>query len=454
MKKKLLGALLCAAAIIPLASCGNGEINSMLKDLRKGFKVTGTITQTAHWLDSAYGNPTGETDQNVYNITYHYQNTDIVGVTQNVTYYDVLNEMSVTMLDDTFIKGNDGFAYFYELGYENKLEAVAAVDSLGNSVNYAYYFDNPFSHIISSDFTHKEGNVYELDKSKAFYLSYILFNQIDTIFYEVCKSAEFTIENGTLKSARIEPIQIQDYATVGQQNRYYRLETLVEIEFSEAGKATIQTPELRESESFHTPLRNALTSIDKNYTLKATWNSNDYGEQTVTIVHTFYYADNDIYWQVGEHSSVDPINDVILRVDPNSNAITPWGYDDIYGNWSAAAGISNGYSQLVGAPVSDFRPVISDVAAEIFDFNGQTRIYSAADIILPYIAAECFVPPIIATTELNGYTTQCDIILENNSLKTINIAYSYNNGWDVYAGNYILEFSNIGSTTLPFGITL
>ena len=76
------------------------------------------------------------------------------------------------------------------------------------------------------------------------------------------------------------------------------------------------------------------------------------------------------------------------------------------------------------------------------------------DIILPYIAAECFVPPIIATTELNGYTTQCDIILENNSLKTINIAYSYNNGWDVYAGNYILEFSNIGSTTLPFGITL
>ena len=185
MKNKLLKTILCASAVLPLASCGNGKFDSMLDNLSKGFKLEGTITQTAHWLDGMNGNPTGENSSNTYNLTYYYQNNnDITGVSQKVTYLDTLNEVIVTELDDTFIEGNDGFAYFYDLSYKNKLEAVAAVDSRGMNVNYAYYFDNPFTHIKSSDFTKLEGNRYELERSKAFYLSYILFNQI-VLFNEI-----------------------------------------------------------------------------------------------------------------------------------------------------------------------------------------------------------------------------------------------------------------------------
>lgn len=461
MNKKILCAVLSAAAIIPLASCGNNELNSIVKDLCKGFVVEGTISQTAYWLTASEGERTGESSENVYTISYNYQNSDIVGVSQKVTY--VSSGSEVTKLDDTFIKGNDGCAYFYELGYKNKLEAVAAVDSLGNSINYSYYFDNPFTHISASDFTKKSGNIYELDKSKAFWLSYMLFGQIDNVFYETCEKAEFTIENGTLKSAKIEPVVIQDYATVGQQNQYYELETEVRIRFSDVGSAKIAVPELRKTKSYHAPLKTAFENIKNNYTLKVKWDSNDYGTDTTTIVHTFYFADSDIYWQVRSSTQDDltapdepsQINDMILRVDETTRTVTPWGYDDVNEKWTAEAAISNGFSQVIGASVDYFRPVISDVAPEVFDYNEDTKVYSATSELLPYIASECFVPPISSTTELNGYTSQFDITLdENNNLKTIYVVYSYNNGWDVYAGNYTLEFSNIGTTTLPFGITL
>lgn len=461
MKNKILCALLSAAAIIPLTSCGSNELNSIVKSLCKGFAVEGTISQTAYWLTTSDGERTGESSENVYTISYNYQNSDIVGVSQKVTY--VSNGSEVTKLDDTFIKGNDGCAYFYELGYKNKLEAVAAVDSLGNSINYSYYFDNPFTHISASDFTKKSGNIYELDKSKAFWLSYMLFGQIDNVFYETCEKAEFTIENGTLKSAKIEPVVIQDYATVGQQNQYYELETSVRIRFSDVGSAKIAVPELRKTKSYHAPLKTAFENIRNNYTLKVKWDSNDYGTDTTTVLHNYYFADNDIFWQVRSSSyeqegSIDEINinnDLILRVDETTKTVTPWGYDDVLENWSANAAITNGFSQLIGASVDYFRPIISDVAAEVFDYDEKTKVYHATNLLLPHIAAECFVPPMCSTTELNGYTTQFDITLDdNNNLKTIYIAYSYNNGWDVYAGNYTLEFSNIGTTTLPFGITL
>ncbi len=462
MKNKILCALLSAAAIIPLASCGNNKVSTILDDLCKGFSVEGTISQTAYWLTGSEGERTGEKNENVYTISYDYQNTDIVGVSQNVSYNS--NGSVVTMLDDTFIKGNDGCAYFYELGYKNKLEAVAAVDSLGNSINYSYYFDNPFTHINASDFTHKSGSTYELDKTKAFWLSYMLFNQIDNVFYETCKKAEFTIEDGTLKSAKIEPVVIQDYATVGQQNQYYELETVVRIKFSNVGSAKIQVPELRKTKSYHAPLKTAFENLKNNYTLKVTWNSNDYGTDTTTIIHTFYFADSDIYWKVRSSTQDDltapddgpnKINDMILRVDETTKTVTPWGYDDVYEKWTAAAAITNGFSQVIGASVDYFRPVISDVAAEVFDYNETTKIYSATNELLPHLASECFVPPIASTTELNGYTNQFDLTLDSdNNLKEIKIVYSYNNGWDVYEGNYILEFSNIGTTTLPYGITL
>lgn len=453
MKNKLLKTILCASAVLPLASCGKGKFDSMLDNLSKGFKLEGTITQTAHWLDGMNGNPTGENSSNTYNLTYYYQNNnDITGVSQKVTYLDTLNEVIVTELDDTFIEGNDGFAYFYDLSYKNKLEAVAAIDSRGMNVNYAYYFDNPFTHIKSSDFTKLEGNRYELERSKAFYLSYILFNQIDTVFFEVIKSAQFTIDNGTLKNAKIEPISIYDYATIGQQNRYYRLDTIVDVNFSEIGTAKIQTPELRETQSYHAPLQSAFDAITNNYTLKVSHLSNFNNPSKIKNIFYFYFTESDIYWQAGEHTSPDPLNDVILRINPETKTCTPWGYDDINNKWSANAASS--FSQLRNAPVEAFLPVISDVAAEVFDFDTHSRIYSANEFILPHIAAECFVPNIITTQELNGYTSKCDIILDNGALKTINIEYYYNNGWDVYSGEYVLEFSNIGSTVLPFGITL
>lgn len=453
MKNKFLKSLLCAAAIIPLASCGSSKMNSMIEELCKGFKLEGTITQTAVWLDRPNGNPTGETDSNTYNLSYYYQNNnDVTGVSQKVSYFDPLYEQTVTKLDSTFIQGADGFAYFYDLSYKNKLEAVAAVDSRGMNVNYAYYFDNPFNHIKGTDFTKISGNVYELNHDKAFYLSYMLFNQIDTVFYEVCKSAQFTIENGTLKSAKIEPISIEDYTTIAQQNRYYRLDTVVEINFSEAGKSKIITPELRETQSYHAPLQNAFDTISNNYTLKVTHVADFNNPTQIANVFYFYYTEDAIYWKSGNNDEIDSLNDVILKINKQTNTCTPIGYDDINGVWSEAA--ASDFSQLRNAPVEAFLPVISEVAPEIFDYNGQTKVYSANEFILPYIAAECFIPGVITTRELNGYTSRCDIKLDKGTLKTIEVDYYYNNGWDVYSGDYVLEFSNIGTTTLPYGVTL
>ncbi len=452
MKKQLLAALLCAAAIIPLTSCGNDGITSMLNDLSNGFKMTGTMKQNAIWLDPYTGEPSGDVDTNSYNLEYYYQNSgDITGVSQFVSYYDAETKKDIYMSDETYIKGNDGFTYFYELGYKNKLEAIAAVDSVGNNVNYDFYFDNPFSHILAKDFTKIDGNTYSLVKSKAFYLSYMLFSRIDPVFYEVVDSANFVIEGNTLKSATIKPIQIMDYVTIENVIRYYILETIVEVQFEDAGKATIKTPELREYHDYHAPLKNALETINNNYTLKITHTS-AINENGGTNVFTFYYTPTYIYWQCGENDTISVDNDVILKVVDSSQTVIPMVYDDINGNWSANK--ATNYAQIKGASVDLFLPEINDVAAEIFDYNGQSMTYTPNSYILPYLASECFVPLVLTTQELNGYTTDFVVSLDKGNLKTINISYSYNNGWDVYHGNYILEFSNIGSTVLPFGIEL
>ena len=122
------------------------------------------------------------------------ENTETIGLSREFLGIDD-DGSKYTVLNDTFVRGNDGHVYFHELTYQNEVVDTPAVNSAGQIVNYDYYFCNPFQYILASDFTHVEGNTYTLAQNKASFLSTKLFNAFDICFDEVITSVNCTFEN-------------------------------------------------------------------------------------------------------------------------------------------------------------------------------------------------------------------------------------------------------------------
>jgi hypothetical protein len=73
-----------------------------------------------------------------------------------------------------------------------------------------------------------------------------------------------------------------------------------------------------------------------------------------------------------------------------------------------------------------------------------------------YIASIAIVPPFTTFAEyLYDYGTGLDIYLGNDgNIDRIEFSFMYHEGYTYLEGNSVIKFSNIGTTVLPYNLTV
>lgn len=466
MKKNSLLAL-AMLSILTISGCGNTSSTSVqpkssveiaLEKIQKGFKTNGVINETARYLNGPNGAYTGDSTSVEYEYEFVFENREKNGCQRAVARKQEDGSIWITE-DDIYIEGEDGHVYFDELTYRNTIEMVEVVDSNENQVNYAYYFDNPFTHISVSDFTYVDDNKYTLDSHKASYIASSLFGQIDDIFYNVIKKADVIIENDEIKSITLVPNDLLAYDNYDSNlSIYFLLEASTVMNFSEVGTASVKvhTPKVHDGTT-HTKLDNALEATKNNYTLTVNWNQTNDGEVLDPVVSKYYFADDVIFMKF-DNSTEDIVENSDLFVKVNADeSLTAYGYDLVTNTWTTKAAIDNGLSAYNSMNVMEIQPIIHTVAAELFTYVTSDDTYYICDELVSFIGAECFIPPIelVSDPYFNGYGSECKIKLDSTgNIDTILIQYTVDNSFMSRSVDCELKFENIGTTTLPYGITL
>ena len=152
-----------------------------------------------------------------------------------------------------------------------------------------------------------------------------------------------------------------------------------------------------------------------------------------------YWADDPSYYE----------SDVILTYDKDGT-FTTYGWQDDIQSFTRQGAASNGLMDYDNKELWELIPEIDDVAPEIFDYDSENDVYVCCDELVAFIGSECFIPLLDVDPEFNGYGTNCEIKLgEDGNIETITVVATVNNSFQVAQIEYVLEFTNIGTTTLP-----
>lgn len=464
MKKRLL--LILAGVMITgcsSASSSKSTVSKMLKSLRQGFKLEGEIKQNCQYLTgstSAGGKINGKTASNTYKQEIIFENsTEKCYSTKLYQEVESENESGETITEDSLVyetsmfEGEDGYAYYYDMDINNTIVKRSMKDSSNLSLNYGYYYSNPFELILEDDLTKIDNNTYSLAKNKASFAASILFGIADDAFYGVIDSFILNVEGSTLKSIEVKPAQLEtsstDYETYSQV--YYLLDNVATFDVSEISTAKIYKPTVREHTSDHDRLQTAIDKIGTNFTLTRELHSYINGVEGDTETLVLYYDGTNIYYKAvveGFENTIDSSNDVLVYQKEGETTLTAYGYDDASLTFTESAGSS--FSQLNGYTYDVYLPVFNGVAAEIFDKTGDNQ-YSICDDMKTYIGALAFVPPMGSVEYLDGYGTGCDISLtDDDSIDMIQFSYEYGSSLYSDIGTVDIYIDNVGTTVIPF----
>ena len=463
MKKGLILFSSALMTVGALSGCGNNASNdsvieSMIEGLRNGFKLESDVNLTAIPHDDVYDNV-----YQTYHANYIFQNDDEMTATRQKIVVEEEDGTSYVAMNDLLKEGEDGSGYFLDLTYENEIIETQAIDDMGAVANFGLYYGNPFAYITEDDFTKVNDNTYSLSREKASFLSYRLFGVLDDIFYALIDETTFHLENGTLKTINLKPFDVDTEIQMGYEIINCVIDANVDMRISDIGTAKVDAPTKKVNKPEHAPLASALAKVDRNYTvivkeeIEVTSLTSGSYERDYYESH-FYFADDYLFWRPGylaDYPEYDPAVDVVVKLN-SDNTVTGYGFDEATNTWTKGALFSNQLSAVNSNAVTDFVPVVSGVAAEVFNYDAENDIYTATPELLAYIGVDCFIPLITAaqTQELWGYGTGCSIKLENGNLKEIVIEYYFNNQFIERVGTFTLEYSNIGTTTLPSDIVL
>lgn len=463
MKK---GLILLSSALMTLGTlsgCGNSSttdsvVESMIDGLRNGFKLESDVSLTAVPYDEVYDNV-----YQTYHANYIFQNDDEMVATRQQIVVEEEDGTSYVAMNDLLKQGEDGSGYFLDLTYENEIIETQAIDDKGAVANFGLYYGNPFAYITEDDFTKIDDSKYSLSKEKASFISSRLFGALDDIFYALIEETTFHIENGKLTKINLKPFDVDTQIQMGYENVECIIDANVDMRISEIGTAKVDAPTKKVAKAEHAPLASALSAVNRNYTLivkeeiestsllTGAYSSDSYESH-------FYFADDYLFWRPGylaDYPEYDPAVDAVVKFN-SDNSVTGYGLDEATNTWTTAALFANGLSAVNSNKVTDFVPVVSEIAAEVFNYDAENDIYTIVPELVAYIGVDCFIPLITAaqTKELWGNGTDCSIKLENGAIKEIVINYYFNNQFNEISGTFTLEYSNIGTTTLPSDIVL
>ena len=455
MRKKLFTILTISLLSLSIVGCNdnnnasNDRIETILNSLYKGVHLIGSINEEATFLTGYNGTITDEKASTKYDIDYTYENREVTGLERKVYAYEA-DESRYEWANDLLVEGEDGYAYYNELSYDNTIVNVAASNGSGLDVNYGYFCDNPFRYLNSSDFEKIDDNTYELERKKASHFASKLFSPIDDVFDEVIKKATFTFDKDILTKIEIEPVQIEAYDTFGIDNRYYLLDTKVELNVSDIGTASIKRLETKPHKDEHNALNEAFDKIQDNYTLNIAYDFKLDNVEQETIYYQFYYTKDGLFWKCDNLS--DPTEADLLIKYNEDGTTTPYAYDVASQSFTTSAAQSN-YGSLFNAPKELYIPLVKEVAAEVFNYNSENQEYHICDELKTFIGIECFIPSCVAIRELNGYGTDCVVKLDNNSLSEVAISYYRRDSFSDETGTFTLTYSNVGTTVLPYSFS-
>lgn len=411
------------------------QLKEMIKGLCNGVKIKGTIDEKRVLLDSYKGKATGETINVKYNAEYVYEVSDENGYSAIVSYQEE-NNPEVLYINNQVFEGRDGYAYYYDLNYDNTLKKYPLYDErTGGFVNFNFYCLNPFEFLIPEDFTKISDNTYSLNKEKSSFLSSYIFCDINKAFENVIKECVFTVENGQFKSFKLVPDAYHDSFTDYERLEavYYYAMFEANFEFKEIGSAKVYRIEPKVATEHTERLQNAFNKFaNHNFTAHLYALYLDGEGETLGSNHEFtYYDGEEIYMSfVEDQSEHDPVNNQYCKKEANNTL------------------------SVLGLPYEKCLPKISEVNAALFTYNPDTNIYSVCDEMITYMGAIAFVPLVSnVSLLLDGYSTKFDIKLdENGEIEVINIEYEYQYSLSTEYGYITLEYYDVDNTKIPHGL--
>ena len=291
MKRKYIS-LLALSLVATATSCGgttpdtpeNPEtpitpisINSVLEDLRKGFKTTGTFEITESYFDdSNYQIPDTDLETKIttykFDLTYQDSN-DYTGLDRR--YYEVLTDTNGQEYDGYVMGENafnyNGYAALKYLDYDNTVVTGLAVDTNEELIPYgSNSLINPFRLIQRNDLT-QTSDGFELTNEKTNIIFEGMFSLLegyqDNITYstrlfdfseETLNSASFVSNNMDSKLRTTVPTEEEPY-----HQTYIRYNYKIDMDFSEIGTANASDLIKEEDDKAENePLKNALASMN------------------------------------------------------------------------------------------------------------------------------------------------------------------------------------------------
>ena len=440
------------------------KLEQMITELRKGVKFVGTLDQKSFYLDGDHGKLTGDSATNAYNIELTYQSNGENAYSSYVTstYSDGSTRV---FFDNKVFQGEDGYAYYYDLNYDNQIKKFPFMDNKGDKVNFGYYCANPFSYLKAEDFikVNIKENTYTLSKSKSTLFASNVFGDFDEAFYGLIEYLEFTVEDGNIRSFTIKPENVYgmsiDYETL--VSVYYLLEQSGTFEIKEVGSAKVEKPEIRVATSSKEDLDRLQKAFDKiegtNYTANMKISYDDISGGGTSYA-TYYYTGEHLYYSRQETQEAPDASKDILLYNDGETYLTPYVFsDELSANKNIfVKGEGREVANYINYKYEDVIPVIKGVSAELFDYNKTFNNYSACNEIVKDIATKAFVPQINEVQYyLDGSVDSFKVKLTSaGDLDYISFSFKYDDGFFQEAASVKLSFTNIGTTELPFDLEI
>ena len=398
MKKKLfISSLVALLSISTIVGCNNtssvtssnqitssnvenvSEFELMLKNLRKGVQLKGALNQKVTYLDGYIGVPTGKVKNNVFEVELNFESNGENAYSASAYYYDETAEDDVYVIDTEVFEGEDGYAYYYGLNYDNTIVRYPMLDRTGyEHANFAYYYANPFNYFIEEDFIKVESkeNTYTLNNGKAAFFASNVLGDLDPAFFGVIKDIEFVIENYELKTIKVVPDIAYDSQTDYEtwETVYYKLDQEITFEVKNAGTNKVNKPSPRETKEDHAALQNALNKFSsKNFTANLELNYTRDGENDGSTNVTYYYDGKNMLFSTLNEGARVP-TDILLYQFEGNDYLTPLGRDLDKDEFTKEAASS--LASMDGVfKYDDITPKISEVKAEIFDYDKLRKNY-------------------------------------------------------------------------------
>lgn len=432
-------------------------IATNLEKMKKGFALTGVITQTREEIDLDTGNLTGKKENNVYNTDLIYESDGENGFHRH-SYQKVMNEV-VDLENFTYFADENNDVFYQQLNHKNEIDNVylSNGDESSSSFDVNGYY-NWASLLNNSDLVYDEiGNRYELNNEKANFIASLMLSYLNAGFYDVATVCYFTVDSNYVFNSFNIVMNSRKLIEYDENNtmHFYKVDNKVEFAMSDVGTAKVNRIVPFETKQQNQPLTTAFDKFGDNMTIKITDTKKSLSGSSTSKTYQKLYLDGESIY-VANFNTLTGENqrnekDFLLKQDPASEKLYSYVYNQENGSYEKQV-LTEYPSIYQGLYFYDeLLPTIKGVSQDLFTYNATKNNYENEDLALKALV-QCFNitrPPFRNPHILNANKVSVRLNADN-TLNYVEFEYSYMSLTDIENGTVKVEFSNVGSTEIPF----